>query len=61
LIGTFDLYIKIAACLKLGVTWNGTAFLLASSFEQILLNSAQAGDSWNWIEVTSSRFGEDDV
>jgi hypothetical protein len=45
LIGTFDLYIQIAACLKLGVTGNGTAFLLASSFEQILLNLAQARDS----------------
>jgi hypothetical protein len=34
LIGTFDLYIQIAACLKLGVRGNGITFLLASSFEQ---------------------------
>jgi hypothetical protein len=34
LIGTFDLYIQIAARLKLGVSGNGTSFFVASSFEQ---------------------------
>ena len=61
LIGTFGLYIKIAACLKLGVTGNGTAFLLTSSFEQILLNPAQAGDSYSVDRSDFEPAGEDDV